>query len=677
MGLANYQADSSEGFGIYQISAIKFELHTDGHLKFLDHMDVMVEPDAELQFKDPRPGAGYRKRFYADYAMRDDGKPSACFEAYERVMLDPKIGFHTHYFYQPLNPYIRDQDQTPRFRPYSDHEEDTDALRSAIKSSFRKQAQRLTRYKAPSISDMLVAKAKLFDPPKKATLMVYEYLSYQRHHYEHLSDTARMAEIDDLRTRMLEELAENPWLIEQIDECEAAANAMGLTSRQKLLDKAATTNPDGTPLNYHQAAETFSKFCEGSEAMIGHNVMFDYAIMRRMYAHAHLTFPFRPDQIVDTLALCALDASRFGKRNRLDAIIDEEAVQGDQLQMEHDIRTMDGMSDDILKHCLSGRTRIHRLNPDKTIRTQGGHDAIEDVFITSALFERMTKKRAAEGKPPLISAAATVQEALGGDASLPAPTTPPEDVSVEIGPLLAFIYTPQDTSGFTLATDIIDTFDGIDKDSPNGILSNMPDRGGIVVNLQKIIPSLAAATTYRRFANEDYANVLTMRFSAAGGFRKLLATLYGEKTAEWSLSPYDMLDSAPCLRWDNPNELSQDIEILAAIYHFVSSYGSKVRFERNGELVDIKIGAPVNGREDGLKRAHGNLRMLYATIQNAHKAGLFGDVALDTILKHSIEPAEQRACVKIRRDAFVKAYEAEETKLKALLAPESTGADSF
>lgn len=658
MGLANYQPDSSEGFGVFQISAIKFELHDDGHLTFIDHLDVMVEPDAELVFKDPRPGALPRKRFYQDYS------PSACFEAYERVMFDPEIGFRTHYFYQPLNPYIREQDQTARFRPYTDHDEDADALRSAIKGSFRKQAQKLTRFKSPS-TDELVTKAKLFDPPKKATLMVYEYLSYQRHHYELLGDSARMKEIDDLRVRLLKELAQNPWMIEQIDECHAAAEAMGFHSRQKLIDKAAQI---GGAVNYKQAAERFSKFCEGAEAMVGHNVMFDYAIMRRLYAHAGLTFPFRQDQIVDTLALCALDPSRFGKRNRLDAIIDEEVVKGHRLQMEQDIGAMVGQ--DALKRCLNGRDRIHRLDPEKSVRTQGGHDAIEDVFITAALLERMTKKRAANGEAMLPNVALAVQLALNGDASLPAPTTPPDDIAVEIGPLLAFIHSAGD-SGVALATDIIDTFDGIDKDSPNGILTHMQDRGGIVVNLQKIIPSLASATSYRRFAQEQYHGTLDIRFSV-GGFRKLLATLYGETTKEWSLSPYDVLDSAPCLRWDDPEALREDIEILAGLYHFVSSYGSKVRYEKNGEHVDVKISAPVNGREDGLQRAHANLRKLYATIQNAHKAGNLGEVELADVLRHHIEPAEQRASIKVRRDAFLKAYRTEETKLKALLVSDAS-----
>jgi DNA polymerase III epsilon subunit-like protein len=523
---------------------------------------------------------------------------------------------------------------------------------------------------------------------------------------------------------MLKELAKQPWLLEQIDEAEGASKAMGFESREKLLAKAIEINAEtnnGSPADYGRAATLFSEFCQGSEAMIGHNVMFDYAIMRRLYQAANkyrkggseYRFPFRQEQIVDTLALSALDPTRFGKRNSLDAIIDDEPKTADgRLKMESDIRAMEGVGIEGLKRCLNERTTINRLDPNKGIRGKGGHDAIEDVFITAAVFERLAKARAKTGQNMIPGVAQTVQDALGGtDMEQPAlagksaitRNHPHEKLSPDTGQLAGFIHLPLGELGKKHPSDIvkkmIGTLDSIDTTSPKTTLSPVTDRGGILLNLQKAVPSLSNLVLMRRLCDSKYDDVFSAvwiegerdyrGFEKRNGFSKVIIVprppeRWVERTSEsvnrqYVLSPYELIASGPYLRWDDPEGLKQDIEVMANLYQFISPYGSRVRFEpirpagfmeksdhelRNASPKDsdqqwLLVGAPINGLPDGVNRAHNHLRQLYAAVNNAVKDGQAGPIAPDEAIQYSLDPVDQRACVRIRKDVFMKLYEAE------------------
>ncbi|MFZ4124829.1 MAG: hypothetical protein ACOYJ2_02000 [Rickettsiales bacterium] len=742
MGLANYQADSAKDFGVYQISALKFDLFEDGHLRFVDHMDLMVEPDPEIIFKDPREGAKNRHRFYTDYDTLESGKESACFKAYEQAMFDPNVGLETHYFYELKNPQIqkiiaelpngeREEEEykyRSRFRPYSDHvaPENIRDFRTSIKDSFRRPAKNLSRradgdfveYTEDAEENQRLNDAQIFSGNKSNTLLVYENLKHQRDYYQQQGDTQKAEEIDVLRLEMLEELQQEPWRIEQIDETEGASRATGFKCVEDLRHKAETVNRDsfnGRPASYAEAAERFSSFCEGTEAMVGHNVMFDFSIMDRLFAKANqlvgenrFRFPFTQDRIIDSLPLSALSPERFGKRNSLDALIDDEPYADTpdvKLQMEQDIENIEGVGQETLKKCLGGKTRIGRLDPDKETRSKGGHDAIEDVFITAAVLERIAKERATKGKPPVVNAASAVQEALCGDAISEAPIIDPSairsripnnELQESIEHLCAFIPdTPYGTNehdqrarkAYDFTIKMLRAMDAIDPTEPEKILHTNREENGVLVNLQKLIPSLGYIARGRQLFDSRYADIFSDAYLTKGNFPNLVIAQKTQR--EWAdrvegdldnfvLSPYDFNASAPFLHWEDPQQLHQDLKIMHEFRHFITPYGSRVRYEAppkgaESEIPWLSISEPApkpldntsgeerkdSPRDKQAKAVHHNVHRIYNVLHNAYRDGTLGNEKEGDILRISADPVDHRLCVKIRHDALIKAHEME------------------
>jgi len=765
MGLANYQQDSSRGFGVFQISALKFEMAADGSLKLLDHLDMVVNPDKEIKFLDPRKGARNRQRFYEDYQTLPEGKPSVCFKAYRQVFEDPKIGFNSHYFYHPRYRSVFghlpagakvDSDDTPGFRPYLgvvNSLEDADALRSRfkrnVKTELKKRVKTLTQSLADPehqeelsiTSDELgaIKRTKLFDPQKETTMMVYEYLNYQVFHYQKLAQAAKAAgndaeakthaakaeEICELRKQMCKELISNPWSIEQIDEAHGASKAMGLPNEEKLLAKAFKVNGEsnnGAPLGYVDAAKRFTAFCAGSDSMVAHNAMFDYAIMHRLYEQARdlekkkpkeqqtpvPDFPFDLHQVSDTLAMAASQPSRLGHKNRLDNIIDEEGIN------QQEITTMAGGERQL--EALLGSSTIKRLSSDKRLRAEAGHDALEDVLITAAYLQRVTRERAGQQKDILPPVAESVLEAIGGSPKGAKPLVGKKATGfvsenrTGVQRLAGFIPDGLRESNFDvpkLVSGYFSTMRNLSPTEPGPMISAITDKGGILVNLQKTIPMLGNLRAFTELANPAHREAISAvyfdqekdyrGFSKPNGFSKLVISpnrqgSWTQSTnrgpSQYVLSPFDYMASAAYLRWEKPQELQQDLEILHNLYHFITPFGGRARLEAKTIAPDImdeessipknlgldkqwiSVSSPINGQEKTVLGARKNMHEIYGCITKAmDMEGMMpaGKTKRD-ILQGGVDVVEQRPYMRIDRDFFLKAYANDKTGLRNLIS---------
>jgi hypothetical protein len=736
-----------------------------GALKLVDHLDMVVNPDKEIKFLDPRKGAKHRKRFFEDYQTLSNGKPSACFKAYQQVFADPKVGFNSHYFYHPRYRDVFGQlpasakfegDDIPGFRPYLgvvNSLEDADALRSRfkrhVKTELKKSIKRLThslnepehQEELSITSDELgaIKRAKLFDPQKETTMMVYEYLNYQVFHYQKLAQQAKLAgndtdaklhsakadEITALRKAMCKELISNPWSIEQIDEAHGASKAMGLPNEQKLLAKAFNVNGEsnnGLPFGYVDAAKRFTAFCAGSEHMVAHNAMFDYAIMHRLYEQARdieqkkpkdqqtpvPDFPFDLHQVSDTLAIAASQPSRLGRKNRLDNIIDEEGIN------TAEIATMAGGEKGL--EAVLGSSHIKRLSRDKRMRAEAGHDALEDVLITAAYLQRVTQERAGQQKNPLPSVAESVLEAIGGSPSGATPLVGKKATSflrenrTGVQRLAGFIPDGTREPNFDvpkLVQGYFSTMQNLSPTEPRPLISAITDKGGMLLNLQKTIPMLGNLRAFTELANPRHREAISAvyfdqekdfrGFSKPGGFSKLVISPNRQGSwiqstnrgpSQYVLSPFDYMASAAYLRWEKPEYLQQDLEILHNLYHYITPFGGRARLEAKTITPDImdeeaaipknlgldqqwvSISSPLNGQEKTVHGARKNMVELFACITKAMEIeGMMpaGKTKRD-ILQGGVDVVEQRPYVRIDRDFFLKAYTNDKTGLRNLIA---------
>jgi DNA polymerase III epsilon subunit-like protein len=396
-GLSNTQQDSAKGFGLFQLAAAKFRLEADGSLHYLESMNLITESKAD-SYPDDRPGAKPRRKFYEDYAAEGKGA-RRCFRIFEYAVK----GLRDTTLPSKLAGFLNDdriglQDATLDRDPT----DESKIIRTALPPEKRgvqpirnkiKERARIDYQQNPEIT-----------PTDRHPVreVIFEHLDKQIAWLEAHNKKQWAGKLKEHKAGALKELEANPWLLEQMYESYEASLASGIKNHADLMAKAKSLGQE-KPVDYVTTAQKFSEFSAGCDQMVAHNAMFDFSVLRHMYAEATTeatsagkpapsAMPFTLHQIVDTIPLSAARTHRFGLSNKMDVLIKHEGFRdahGDGNFFAASPKGLDKKTIEKLLHWNGKGPLMPRLQGEQS------HDALEDVLITSAYLQKVTHERAA------------------------------------------------------------------------------------------------------------------------------------------------------------------------------------------------------------------------------------------------------------------------------------------
>lgn len=524
-GLSNHQADSTAGFGLLQLSALKFRLDDGGALTYVAHLNLAVEPDVPLI--DPASGQP-RLPFYDDYAATATGQAYA------------------HACEGEMGVFCGVLSEDGAFIPHASADARRGYLRAILDPWQKDDATPATR------GERLLA-------------LLSATLDRQAAHFHRLGDHAAADARSHLKAAMEAEFRASPHLIEHIDNAFYAAHANGIRNRAQLLEKA---NAFGQPelIGYQEACRRFAAFYEGAECMAAHNAAYDYAVLARLFHEAKRAgmavppFPLAQDAVVDTQLLSAVLPERYGKRTGLG-----EWVRTFPLTVA-DIYAIGGLDAAAVARILHQPEAegpiLHRLDADRADSLSGvAHDGMEDTLILAGALARL----APHGLATMAEAAATLPGVDGpartGREALEAAGLSARDTGT--GYALWLPLEPHSAPGRLFRHYLmVKDRDSVNQGFPPATLAAPPE--GVLLNLQRLAYYLCPLVPLLKLAEHPaVADAALDPGSRYGNKSFLNLTLADGRSAGATLA--DWIASAAAFSWHDADALAADIALLARV----------------------------------------------------------------------------------------------------------------
>lgn len=531
-GLSNHQPDSTAGFGILQLSALRFTLGDDGTLTYTGHLNLAIEPDVQLM--DPATGMP-RLPFYEDYAA------TATARAY-REACESELGF------------FRCALKDGAFTPHADGNGRRSYLRGVLDPWKLEESMPATRR-------------------ERLQKLVTDTLAAQAIHFESLGEAAKASELRGLAKAMTAELAAEPHLLDHIDGAFFAAAANGVKSRDALREKSrAFGQPES--VGYEEACRQFAAFYDGAEIMVAQNAAYDYAVLRRMFHEAKAAgmaipeFPIQQADVADLQLMTARLPERYGKRTNLDALIEGLPVT------ETSVAKIRGFTPDALARMLHqpGGAVLHRLDSTQAASVDGvAHDGMEDTILTAAALAEV----APFGVPTMTEAAAALpgvgRGVTAGREALEAAGMSARDAGT--GYALWLPLESRSSAGKLLRNYLmVRDRDSVSQGFQPAVLRANGE--GLLLNLQRMAYHVSGLIPLLELASHPaVADIYLDPNSKYGGKSFLNVTLNTEPPTVAGATLADWIASSAGLSWHDSRDMTADLTLIGRVREGLKARG--------------------------------------------------------------------------------------------------------